>query len=158
MEEAPRVTEFERAQQIVNIITETIEPEAWEVNGGSYATIRYYQGTLIVRAPDFIQRQIGGYPFAIRPGAGARVAADASSRYVMFTGGASNVSLSGFRSSRPVGGTTGTSSSGSGSGATESVSGGSSASAPKASDSKPSSGQPSEGRTSGAGGGAESKP
>lgn len=106
-EEDPRIPEAERAQQIITIITETVEPEAWDVNGGSTATIRYYQGTLIIRAPDFIQRQIGGYPFAIRPGAGERVAADASSRYVMFTGGASNVSLSEFRNSKPVGGTTG---------------------------------------------------
>ena len=46
---------------------ETIEPDAWQVNGGDAASIRYYQGTLIVRAPDYIQRQLGGYPFVVRP-------------------------------------------------------------------------------------------
>jgi uncharacterized membrane protein YgcG len=121
--EVDRIPEAERAQQIIDIITETVEPESWDINGGDWATIRYYQGTLIIRAPDFIQRQIGGYPFAIRPGA-ERIAAVTGSRYVMFTGGASNVSLTGLRTSEPIGGTTGSSAgAGAGSGATGGASG-----------------------------------
>jgi hypothetical protein len=62
--EAPdAVPEEERAQKIIDIITESIEPDAWL----DIASIRYYQGVLIIRAPDYIQRQIGGYPFAAAP-------------------------------------------------------------------------------------------
>ena len=38
----------------------------WIENGGDSASIRYYQGVLIVRAPDFVHRQLGGYPFAAK--------------------------------------------------------------------------------------------
>ena len=49
------------------LILETVEPFAWESAGGSYATLRYTSGVLIVRAPDYVHRQIGGYRFVIRP-------------------------------------------------------------------------------------------
>lgn len=76
--EAPeRATEEEKVQQLVDIILETVEPEAWVDNGGDAATIRFYQGVLIIKAPDYIQRQIGGYNFAPRPPARA-----AAGRYV----------------------------------------------------------------------------
>ena len=38
-----------------------IEPEAWEDNGGHRAVMSYFEGALVVRAPDYIHRQIGGY-------------------------------------------------------------------------------------------------
>jgi hypothetical protein len=63
-EEPERMSEDEKVQQLVDIILETIEPDAWLDNGGDAASIRYFEGVLIVRAPDYIQRQIGGYPFA----------------------------------------------------------------------------------------------
>lgn len=66
-EEPERATEEEKVQQLVDIILETVEPEAWVDNGGDAATIRFYQGVLIIKAPDYIQRQIGGYNFAPRP-------------------------------------------------------------------------------------------
>ncbi|MHC4832532.1 MAG: hypothetical protein ACYTFH_01315 [Planctomycetota bacterium] len=78
--EAPeRRSEEEKVQDLVDLIIDTVEPESWVDNGGDAATIRYYQGVLIVRAPDFIQRQIGGYPFAPRA---PRVARPAGGRYV----------------------------------------------------------------------------
>ena len=40
---------------------------AWINNGGEYATIKYFDGALIVRAPDYIHRQIGGYPKPLKP-------------------------------------------------------------------------------------------
>jgi uncharacterized membrane protein YgcG len=91
-EEGERATEEERVQQIIDLITETIEPEAWESAGGEWASIRFYQGVLIVRAPDFIHRQLGGYPFAIRPAAG-QLARTADLRYVTFSGVMSNVEV-----------------------------------------------------------------
>ena len=57
----------QRAQEIVNLITDTIEPMAWTVNGGNWATIRYRDGSLIVNAPDYIHRQIDGYPHVPPP-------------------------------------------------------------------------------------------
>lgn len=53
----------ELAQRIVDIITEYVEPEQWTDNGGDGASIRYYSGQLLIRAPDYIHRQLQGYPF-----------------------------------------------------------------------------------------------
>ncbi len=49
-------------QNLVDLITATIEPEAW--GDGGPARISLYQDVLIIRAPDYIHRQIGGYSFA----------------------------------------------------------------------------------------------
>jgi hypothetical protein len=51
-----------RAEKIVDLVTELIEPEGWDRNGGDWATVRYHEGSLVVRAPDFIHRELGGYP------------------------------------------------------------------------------------------------
>lgn len=100
-----RLSEAEKAQEIIDLIVESIEPDAWDIAGGEAASIRYYQGTLIIRAPDYIQRQIGGYPFAIRPAGARRIsAAGAEGRYVTFTGVTSNVEIVDIRSI-PVRGT-----------------------------------------------------
>lgn len=53
----------ELAQELINLIIENIEPEQWIDNGGDGGTIRYYNGFLLVRAPDYMHRQLGGYPF-----------------------------------------------------------------------------------------------
>ena len=101
-EDPERASEEEKANQLQDIIKEQCEPEAWDVEG--WATMRYYQGVLIIRAPDFVHRQIDGYPFApVRP----RKAADAGTkRYITFTGEVSVVSNVGF-DSVPVKGTAG---------------------------------------------------
>ncbi len=93
-DEEDRATEEERAQEIVDLIVETVEPDAWDIAGGEYATVRYYQGTLIIRAPDYIHRQIGGYPFVLRPI--GQSLSSAGMRYVTFSGSMSNVELVGF--------------------------------------------------------------
>ena len=108
-EDPERLSEEERAQQIIDLIVEIVEPDAWEINGGDWASIRYYQGTLIVRAPDFIHRQIVGYPFTIRPPAANRYIG--GSRYITFTGGFSQVEVTDIKSvpvSGAAGGTAGT--------------------------------------------------
>jgi len=117
-----RTSETERAQQVIDIIVELVEPDAWVQNGGDAASIRYYSGTLIVRAPDYIQRQIGGYPFAIRPAARQMSSSSVDRRYVTFTGGFSNVTNADFRSAEPVGGAAGSGGSSSG-GSNNSVNG-----------------------------------
>ena len=56
----------EIARDIIDIIVANIEPEQWQDNGGDGATIRFFNGNLLVRAPDYIHRQLGGYPFDFR--------------------------------------------------------------------------------------------
>lgn len=51
-----------RAESLIALITELVEPDAWTVNGGVWASIHYREGALVIRAPEYIQRQIGGYP------------------------------------------------------------------------------------------------
>jgi hypothetical protein len=40
------------------VVTDLVEPEQWEENGGSAATIRYFQGGLLENAPGYIHRQL----------------------------------------------------------------------------------------------------
>lgn len=51
------------AQRIVDILLQTVEPEQWIQNGGDGASLQFLNGNLIIRAPDYIHRQIAGYPF-----------------------------------------------------------------------------------------------
>lgn len=57
-----RRTTDERAQDIIDIIQQLVEPESW-LTGGGTATIRYFQGNLLVKAPDYVHRELGGYPW-----------------------------------------------------------------------------------------------
>jgi hypothetical protein len=52
----------QRVQSLIKLITDLVEPTAWTHNGGDQATIRYRDGVLIIQAPEYIQRQIFGYP------------------------------------------------------------------------------------------------
>ncbi len=57
--EAPlRVQDFEFVQELMDLIQGTVEPLAWEYNGGT-ARMSYLSGNLIIRAPGFIHRQLG---------------------------------------------------------------------------------------------------
>ena len=79
-----RLTDEERAEELRTIIEEFIEPDAW----GDYAQIRYYQGNYIIKAPDWLHRQIAGYPYAPQnPTKGGISDPEASSqrRYVIFS-------------------------------------------------------------------------
>ncbi|HBS28664.1 MAG TPA: hypothetical protein DEB06_04250 [Phycisphaerales bacterium] len=51
-------TSEELVEQLQTIITENIEPEQWQDNGGSGATIRFYNGAFLIRAPEYIHRQL----------------------------------------------------------------------------------------------------
>jgi len=50
------------AEELIEAIVNIVEPTGWSRSGGSWATIKHTRGALIVRAPDFIQRQLFGYP------------------------------------------------------------------------------------------------
>ena len=53
------MTREERGEQLVQLVTETVRPEIWAVNGGT-ATIRYFRGSLIVTAPRSVHEALGG--------------------------------------------------------------------------------------------------
>lgn len=60
-EDEDQPTKEELAQEIIDIITSSVEAAQWEETGGEGATIRYFRGTLIINAPDYIHRQVNGY-------------------------------------------------------------------------------------------------
>jgi hypothetical protein len=55
----PVKTKAERAQELVDLIEAVISPDVWKEQGGP-ATIRYYNGMLVVTAPRAVQEAIGG--------------------------------------------------------------------------------------------------
>lgn len=56
-------TKLERAENIMDMIRNTIEPDIWQANGGEFASVRYMRGMLVIKAPDFVHDQIG-IPFS----------------------------------------------------------------------------------------------
>jgi hypothetical protein len=57
-EEPPKSKE-QQGNDLAQLISETIEPDIWQSNGGQYASIKYFNGRLIVNAPLFVHAQIG---------------------------------------------------------------------------------------------------
>jgi len=53
------LTKTERADALVKMIREVIRPEIWRENGGE-ASIRYYNGNLVVTAPRSVHEALGG--------------------------------------------------------------------------------------------------
>lgn len=53
----------ERIQEIKDLITGIVEPSQWVDAGGEGATIREWNSTLIINAPDYIHRGINGYDY-----------------------------------------------------------------------------------------------
>jgi len=52
-------TKAERAEELVSLIMDIIQPNIWRDNGG-IATIRYFNGYLIITAPRSVHEAIGG--------------------------------------------------------------------------------------------------
>jgi uncharacterized membrane protein YgcG len=52
-------TRDERAQELVDLIINTVRPEIWKENGGT-ASIRYFNGNLVISAPLSVHEMIGG--------------------------------------------------------------------------------------------------
>jgi len=53
-------TRAERAQALIDTIEQIIQPDVWNVNGGTGA-IRFWNGSLIVTAPRSVHEALGGY-------------------------------------------------------------------------------------------------
>jgi uncharacterized membrane protein YgcG len=49
----------ERAQELVDLIVNTVRPEIWKENGGT-SSIRYFNGNLVISAPLSVHEMIGG--------------------------------------------------------------------------------------------------
>lgn len=77
------LTERELSDKLVNIITNNIERDQWARNGGDGATIDVHAGTLLVRAPDYIHRQLVGYSYWSGARAADRAAAAGEYRAVL---------------------------------------------------------------------------
>lgn len=56
-------TRTEKANDLITLITTFVETNQWVDNGGEAGTIKYFNGNLLINAPDYIHRQIGGYAF-----------------------------------------------------------------------------------------------
>jgi len=56
-------SEAERLDDLVGLIESTVEFDQWRDNGGDGADISIYRGSLLVRAPGYIHRQIGGVTY-----------------------------------------------------------------------------------------------
>lgn len=82
--DTPRRTPEEKANEIIQILTTLVEPEQWQDNGGDGGSIRFFQGTLIVQAPDYMHRAINGYPYW--SARSTKVAMSKGRRYVTLDG------------------------------------------------------------------------
>ncbi|MBX3386249.1 MAG: hypothetical protein KF768_06745 [Phycisphaeraceae bacterium] len=109
----------DRIRQLIDLIVQIVEPQQWVDNGGEGGTIRAYGNTLIVNAPDYMHRQINGYPFW--PTATTRVVE--GRRYVSLTTDQGISKVDGFARER-VTGTTGGQGGGGGGGGTGTGGGG----------------------------------
>lgn len=104
-DDEPLVPRSERADELKELITELVEFDQWVDNGGDAASIRYWQGSFIVNAPDYVHRQLGGYgwwPARRTSQAGATV----ERRWVTINGRFEHATIDGF-AERAVGGTAG---------------------------------------------------
>jgi hypothetical protein len=54
-----RPTKKDQAQVLMDLIRNSIEPDIWIANGGLYSSITFFNGMLVIRAPEFVQQQIG---------------------------------------------------------------------------------------------------
>ncbi|HLL90593.1 MAG TPA: hypothetical protein VK324_14930 [Tepidisphaeraceae bacterium] len=52
-------TKQERADQLVQLLQNVIEPQVWQDNGGP-ASMRYFRGNLVVTAPRGVHEKLGG--------------------------------------------------------------------------------------------------
>ncbi len=50
-------TQQERAQPFIDLIQATVRPDVWDVNGGT-ASIRFFQGSLVVNAPRSVHARL----------------------------------------------------------------------------------------------------
>ena len=93
-------SELERGGRIADLIRTSIEPDLWRENGGLGGSISYFNKHLIISAPMYVHKQIGGpaiYPASSRAGGAATArppgAVTNVSSYVNITSGYDRASV-----------------------------------------------------------------
>lgn len=84
----------EQAKTIRTLITSLVETDQWSDNGGDGGSITYWQGTLMINAPDYMHRQVDGYKFW--PNTAQSAGVRNGRRYVMLDSKVQNVSAPTF--------------------------------------------------------------
>lgn len=84
----------ERAEELVELLQGLVEPEQWVENGGTGGSIRYFQGALIVNAPDYMHRGLNGYKYW--PARSTMTSTSNGRRYVSLTTDAGLSKVLGF--------------------------------------------------------------
>lgn len=90
-----------KSQEIMDLIRNLVEPDQWTENGGSGGTIRLYQNSLLVNAPDYMHRGIDGYKYW--PAASTTTQMVNGRRYVSLTGDTGLSKVKGFGQQPVVG-------------------------------------------------------
>jgi hypothetical protein len=85
----------QRMEDFKKLLTTLVETEQWQDNGGSGASIQYFQGTFLINAPDYVHRAIDGYEWW--PAEGTRVAIADGRRWVSLSLNAANAKIDGVR-------------------------------------------------------------
>ncbi|MEM9374399.1 MAG: hypothetical protein AAGA55_12225, partial [Planctomycetota bacterium] len=57
------IDDEERFERLVELIQANIEPDEWTALGGNGASLTTFGNSMVITAPDYIHRQINGYPF-----------------------------------------------------------------------------------------------
>jgi hypothetical protein len=84
----------ERATEVMELLRTLVEMEQWVENGGEGGSMRYWQGGIIVNAPDYMHRGINGYPYWPAEHTQARTVD--GRRYVSLTGDTGISKVTGF--------------------------------------------------------------
>lgn len=103
-EQQQKRSDEEKSNEIIDILTQLVEPDQWQQNGGEAATMRYFQGALLVNAPDYVHRGLGGYSWWSR--GATRVSHQGSRRYVSMGVDTANTQLKDMQN-QPITATTG---------------------------------------------------
>jgi hypothetical protein len=83
-----------RATEIMDLLRNLVEMDQWVENGGEGGSMRYWQGGVIVNAPDYMHRGINGYPYWPAQNTVARN--EKGRRYVSLTGDTGVAKVTGF--------------------------------------------------------------
>jgi hypothetical protein len=85
-QQQPQQADPNRRQNIMNevknLITTLVEPQQWADGGGDGGSVTIWQSSLLINAPDYMHRQIDGYPYW--PNSTVVPASAAGGRYVTF--------------------------------------------------------------------------
>ena len=89
-----RKSDDDKTNDLISIITSLVEPDQWLDQGGDGGSIRAFQGSLIINAPDYMHRGVDGYPWW--PQSETRVTTSGGRRYVSLGLDTANSTLDGF--------------------------------------------------------------